>query len=136
MRYIVKDEGELVLYREIVLSETGLDIGKEKILFMQDNANNLKPLYTDYDLIIAPNVLEELTCPILFLENIHERLTDDGLLVIASTYDWGNMHIRREHWPGGFKKDGEPLTSFEGIRELLNPHSNWKDSVQFNKNAS
>lgn len=122
MRYIVKDEGELVLYREIVLSETGLGFGKEKILFMQDNANNLKPLYTDYDLIIAPNVLEELTCPVLFLENIHERLADNGLLVVTSSYDWENKHIKREHWPGGFKKDGEPLTSFEGIRELLNPH--------------
>lgn len=122
VRYIIKDEGELVFYRELVLSETGLGKGKEKILFMQDNANNLKPIYTGYDLIIVPNLLEELTCPILFLQHIHERLNKNGLLVLASTYDWELNNIKREHWPGGFKRDGEPVSSFEGIKEMLSTH--------------
>ena len=122
IRYIVKDEGELVFYRDLVLSETGLGKGKENILFMQDNANNLKPLYTGFDLIIAPNLLEELTCPILFMKNIHERLNDGGTLILTSTYDWESNNIKREHWPGGFKKDGEPVTSFEGIKEILSMH--------------
>ena len=89
---------------------------------MQDNANNLKPIYTNYDLIVAPNLLEELTCPILFLQSIHERLNDNGILILASTYDWEKNDIKREHWPGGFKKDGEPVTSFEGIKEILSAH--------------
>jgi len=122
VRYIIKDEGELVFYRELVLSETGLGKGKENILFMQDNANNLKPIYTGYDLIIVPNLLEELTCPILFLQQIHERLNKDGLLLLASTYDWELNNIKREHWPGGFKRDGEPVSSFEGIKEILSTH--------------
>lgn len=122
MRYIVKDEDELVFYRELVLSGTGLGEGKEKILFMQDNANNLKPIYTGYDLIIAPNLLEELTCPILFLKNIHERLNNNGLLLISSTYDWETNNIKQEHRPGGFKQDGEPVTSFDGIKNILNEH--------------
>jgi len=91
---------------------------------MQDNANNLKPIYSNYDVIIAANVLEELTCPILFLQKINERLNDKGILVIASTYDWNSTGIKREHWPGGFKKDGEPLTSFEGIKEILSVNFN------------
>ncbi len=122
IRYIVKDEGELVFYRELVLTETGLGKGKENVLFMQDNANNLKPLYAGYDLIVAPNLLEELSCPILFLKNIHERLNSGGTLILASTYDWELNNIKREHWPGGFKKDGEPVTSFEGIKEILCEH--------------
>lgn len=122
MRYIVKDEGDLVFYREVVLTEKGFGNENEKILFMQDNANNLKSIYTGYDVIIAPNLLEELNCPILFLKNIHERLNNNGLLIIASTYDWELNNIKREHWPGGFKQDGEPLTSFEGIKELLASH--------------
>ena len=122
IRYIVKNEGELVFYREVVLSEFGLGTTAEKILFMQDNANNLKPIYAGYDLIVAPNLLEELNCPILFLENIHERLNNNGLLIIASTYEWDNHHTKREHWPGGFKQDGEPITSFDGIQQLLSAH--------------
>ena len=119
MRYIVKDEGELLHYREIVLSDLKLESGQDKILFMQDNANNLKPIYTNFDVIVASNILEELTCPILFLQKIHERLNDKGILVISSTYDWDSTGIKREHWPGGFKKDGEPVTSFEGMKEIL-----------------
>lgn len=131
MRYIVQDEGELVLYREVVLSETGLGEGAEKITFMQDNANNLKPIYTGYDLIVAPNLLEELNCPILFLQTIHERLNDNGLLLIASTYDWQKNNIKPEHWPGGFKRDGEPVTSFDGIKDILEKHFNL-EKVPFN----
>ena len=119
IRYIVKDEGELVFYREVLLEDFELGANKENILFMQDNANNLKPIYTGYDLIIVPNLLEELVCPILFLKNIHERLNDNGLLIIASAYEWEANMVERKHWPGGFKQDGEPVTSLEGIRNIL-----------------
>jgi hypothetical protein len=27
--------------------------------------------------------------------------------------------VERKHWPGGFKQDGEPVTSFEGIQNIL-----------------
>ncbi len=119
MRYIVKNEGKLVLYREIVLAETGLEKNIEKIQFMQDNANNLKPIYFGYDLIIAPNLLEKMIDPVLFLETIHKRLNHKGFLVIASTYDWEGNALNIEHWPGGFKQDGEPFTSLDGLKNLL-----------------
>lgn len=119
MRYIVKDEGEMIYYREVLLDDLQLGENKKNILFMQDNANNLKPIYTGYDLIIAPNLLEELICPILFLKAIHERLNENGLLLIASTYEWEINRVERKHWPGGYKLDGEPFTSFEGIRQIL-----------------
>lgn len=122
MRYISKDEGELVFYRDLVLADTALAEGKDKILFVQDNANNLKPIYSGYDLIVAPHVLEEMLQPTLFLENIHSRLNAGGILVIASSYDWDKNNIAMEYRPGGFKKDGEPVTSSEGIEALLSPH--------------
>ncbi|MPN39198.1 hypothetical protein SDC9_186726 [bioreactor metagenome] len=119
MRYIVRDENDLVFYREIVLADTDLDKGLDRIKFMQDNANNLKPNYTGYDLIIAPGMLGELSCPKQFLSDLHQRLNDGGYLVIASDYDWERYHIKPECRPGGFKKDGEPVTSLDGISELL-----------------
>jgi 5-histidylcysteine sulfoxide synthase/putative 4-mercaptohistidine N1-methyltranferase len=122
IRYIVKDEGELVFYREIVLSDMGLESGKDNILFMQADANNIKPIYSGYDLIIVPNLLEELICPILFLKSIQERLNENGILIITSTYNWDGNETKRAHWPGGFKQDGEPLTSFEGIQVILDKH--------------
>jgi 5-histidylcysteine sulfoxide synthase/putative 4-mercaptohistidine N1-methyltranferase len=121
MRYIVADENELLLYREVVLAETGLGAGNERIKFMQDNANNLKPVYTNFDLIILPTVLEELINPVKFLSEINTRLNAGGRLVIASDYDWSNV---KEGKPGGFKQDGEPVTSLDGITSALSPHFN------------
>lgn len=119
MRYIVKDEGELVFYREIVLEQKGLGSGMERISFLQDNPNNLKPVHSGFDLIVLPHVLEELSCPILFLKDIYKRLNPGGYLVIASDYDWDKFQIKPEHWPGGFKRDGEPVTSMDGIKSIL-----------------
>ena len=119
-RYVMKEEGELVLYRDVVLSDFSLGENKENITFKQDNAQNLKPIYKDYDVIVAANLLEELNDPIEFLSNIHTRLNDNGCLILTSTYNWKDEI--RENWPGGFKKDGEPVTSLDGIKEILEKH--------------
>ena len=60
---------------------------------------------------------EELDKPKEFLASIHTRLNDHGYLIIASSYDWKEQ--TRENWPGGFKKDGEPVTSLDGIKDIL-----------------
>lgn len=122
VRYTMKDEGELRFFRDIVLSEYGLLDGKDNIVFMQADAMNLKPNYTGYDLIVIPNLLEELSDPVHFLSSIHERLNDDGYIVIASAYNWKLENTKRDKWIGGFKQDGEPVTSLDGIKEVLSPH--------------
>lgn len=120
MRYVMKDEGELVFYRDVVLTNFGLGQNKENITFKQDDAQNLKPNYKGYDVIVAANLLEELNNPKEFLGAIHTRLNDGGYLIISSTYNWKDE--ARENWPGGFKKDGEPVTSLDGIKEILGEH--------------
>lgn len=120
-RYTMKDEGELVFFRDILLSDFDLSETIENVLFMQADAMNLKPNYTGYDLIIVPGLLEELSDPVLFLSRIHERLNDEGYLLLASNYEWDLEKTDRDNWPGGFKRDGEPVTSLDGIKELLEP---------------
>ena len=122
MRYIVRDENELLFYREVLLNNPAHVEHAHKIKFLQDNANNLKPLHSGYDVIIVPRLLEELTNPKQFLVNIHERLAPGGWLVLASDYDWECNKIEADCRPGGFKRDGEPVSSFEGISEILSAH--------------
>ena len=119
IRYTMKDEGELQFFRDVVLDDFGFAEVKDRILFMQADAMNLKPNYTGYDLVIIPALLEELSNPSLFLSKINSRINENGYLIIASDYDWDIDNVSQENRPGGFKKDGEPVTSLDGIKELL-----------------
>jgi len=87
--------------------------------FWQGDAINLKPQFTGHDLIFCGNLLDRLYDPGKFLESIHERIRPGGLLVLASPYTWLEEFTPREHWIGGFKKDGESVTTLDALRERL-----------------
>lgn len=122
VRYTTADEGELVSYRERKLTDFGLDEFRNKVVFFQGDACNLKPHFSGYDLIIAANLIDRLYSPSKFLDAVHERLSLVGLLLIASPYTWLTEHTRREDWIGGFKKNGESFTTLDGLKEILAPH--------------
>jgi 5-histidylcysteine sulfoxide synthase/putative 4-mercaptohistidine N1-methyltranferase len=119
IRYTLVDEGELVSYRERRLSDYGLDDARSRVEFMQGDACNLKANLAGYDLILAGNLIDRLYNPRKFLDTVHERINPGGLLLIASPYTWLAEHTPREEWIGGFKRDGESLTTLEGLREIL-----------------
>lgn len=119
LRYTLVEEGELVAYRERSLAELGLDKVAHNVEFFQGDACNLKPVFTGYDLILAANLIDRLYSPEQFLSSVHERLNQGGLLLIASPYTWLPEHTKRESWIGGFKKDGESFTTFDGLKIIL-----------------
>ena len=122
-RYVITDEGELVLYKDIKLSEiAGLEDVKDKIAFMQGDACNLANKYTNYDFVFAGELLDKLYDPHKFLALIKDRITAGGMLVIVSAYDWQEDITPREKWLGGFKANtGESYTTLEGLSEALSP---------------
>ena len=122
LRYELPEEGEIVSYHERRLADLGLSEAAGRIEFYQADALNLKAQFADYDLILAANLLDRLSNPGKFLDTIHERLKEDGILVIASPYTWLEEFTRRENWIGGFRKDGEPYSTLDGLRARLKPH--------------
>lgn len=122
LRYTLAEEGELVSYRERRLADLGLESVRHKVDFLQGDACNLKALHTGYDLIVAANLIDRLYSPKKLLENIHTRLNPGGLLLIASPYTWLEEHTPRAEWIGGFKQDGENVTTLDGLKALLGKH--------------
>lgn len=122
MRYTMKDQGDLVHYREVVLADYGLTKGKDEICFFQGDINNLKPNFTGYDVIVMPDILQEIARPRAFLKNIQERLNKGGKLIIASDYDWDLKKTEHKYWLGGYKKDGEPVTPPDALAKTLSEH--------------
>ena len=92
---------------------------RDRVAFFQGDACNLKPQFTGFDLILAANLIDRLYSPTRFLAQCHERLNPGGLLVIASPYTWLTEHTPREEWLGGFKRDGETVTTLDGLKAVL-----------------
>ncbi|MDP3006479.1 5-histidylcysteine sulfoxide synthase [Methylotenera sp.] len=120
--YTLIDEGQLLSYKARTLANMGLDKVREKVEFLQGDACNLKPILTNYDLILAANLIDRLYSPKKFLSSVHERLNIGGILLIASPYTWLEEHTRREEWIGGFKQSAENFTTLDGLKEQLGQH--------------
>jgi len=131
-RYQLENEGELVDFHEVSLIDVDLPCS-ENILFSQGDASNLKAVFKDYNVILAQHVLEQSYDPRLFLQSVHQRLHNDGLLVIVSTYDFNEQQTEKNNWLGGIKINGENVTGFDGLSSLLAPHFNLLEQHQLTR---
>lgn len=119
LKYVRTEEGKLTSPRACTLSDLGLAPYRDRVQFFQADVCNLKGLYTGYDLIFAGNLIDRLYNPIQFLKEISTRVNQGGLLIISSPYTWREEFTEREYWVGGFRKNGERYTSFEGLKDIL-----------------
>ncbi len=122
-RYVIADEGELVVYKTAQLSNfNGYDDVKSKIRFTQGDACNLTARLTGYDLVFAGNLLDRLYDPARFLHIIQDRIREHGLLILISPYRWKEAFTPRDQWLGGYKSNtGESYTTLDGIADALQP---------------
>ena len=119
LRYSMPTEGELKNFYEVRLADFNLDEERNKVSFWQADACNLKPLYTDFDLVFGGNLLDRLYDPKKFLDSLASRINEGGLLILTSPYTWQEESTPKEKWIGGYKKDGENVTTLEGLKEIL-----------------
>ncbi len=119
LRYTMPTEGELESYHEIKLSNFDLKDACDKVAFWQADACNLKPIYKDFDLIFAGNLIDRLYDPKKFLDSLPSRVNKGGLLILTSPYTWQEESTPKEKWIGGYKRDGENVTTLQGLEEIL-----------------
>ena len=119
LRYVMPTEGELEDFHEVRLSDFNLENKADKVAFWQADACNLKPIFKDFDLIFAGNLIDRLYDPKKFLESIYERLNEKGLFILTSPYTWQEESTSKDKWIGGYKRDGENVTTLQGLEEIL-----------------
>lgn len=115
----IPTEGELTQPQSVALEPLGLDRHASRVVFLQGDACNLKPQFTDYDLVFAGNLIDRLYDPALFLQQITARLRSGAVLALTSPYTWLEEYTQKARWLGGLRENGEPLTSFAGIERAL-----------------
>ena len=119
VRFTAATEGELVEFKEVSLASLGYAELKNKVVFSQGDACNLKPQFKDYDLIFCGNLIDRLYDPALFLELITQRLNSNGYLVLTSPYTWLEEYTEKSKWLGGVKVNGENFSTLDGLKEKL-----------------
>ncbi len=119
LTYKIAKEGELFDEKSVSLKDFGLEEIKERVTFMQGDACNLKDIYTGYDLIFCSNLIDRLYYPQKFLDDIPNRVNDDGLLVLLSPYTWLEDYTPKKNWLGGFVKDGKEIKTLDTLKENL-----------------
>lgn len=119
-KYQIKEEGDLCQYYEIILSKL-FDIDKTaNIIFQQGDLCNLDKKIGSYDLVVASNIIEKISDPETFLNNIDKFINSGGYLIITSTYTWQEKYTTKDNWLGGYKcTDGENVTTLSGIKKVL-----------------
>jgi 5-histidylcysteine sulfoxide synthase/putative 4-mercaptohistidine N1-methyltranferase len=120
IQYVLPEEGDLVSHHERRLESFGLT--GDRVELFQADACNLKAIHEGFDLVLAANLIDRLYSPRTFLTSIHERMNPGGVLVLTSPYTWLEEFTERPEWVGGFKRDGEPVTTLDGLIETLRPH--------------
>jgi len=118
IRYTLENEGDIVDFHEIKLSDIDL-LNSKSIHFSQGDASNLKSTLSGYDVILAQHVLEQSYEPRLFLQNVQQRLNANGLLIVVSNYHFTEQQAGKKTWLGGVKINGENVTGFEGLSAIL-----------------
>jgi 5-histidylcysteine sulfoxide synthase/putative 4-mercaptohistidine N1-methyltranferase len=119
IRYMMTGEGENHWFAEARLEDFGLRDSASKVEFWQADASNLTDKYRGYCFILAENVISEAIDPVRFLHDIHTRLISGGILAIVDHYERDNVLVKDALPVGGYRKDGEPFSFFEGLTELL-----------------
>jgi len=119
LRYTVPTEGELESFHEINLANYNLEDEAKKVSFWQADACNLKPIFKEFDLIFAGNLIDRLYDPQKFLNALADRINDGGMLILTSPYTWQEESTPKEKWIGGYKRDGENVTTLQGLEEIL-----------------
>ncbi|MDD2791115.1 MAG: 5-histidylcysteine sulfoxide synthase [Sulfurimonas sp.] len=115
-----KEEGDLLTYKKVTSEELGYSKLGEKVSFWQGDACNLKPNFSGYDLILATNLIDRLYSPMLFLESVHERLNQDGVLILTSPYTWQESSTKKELWLGGYKdENGNEIKTIDTLQKVL-----------------
>lgn len=122
IRYLRLDEGENQSYLEKWLRDFGLQEQAERVEFWQADVSNLAEKYGGYDFILAENAIEGAINPLRWLQDIHTRLSARGILAIADSYAYDPAITLPENRIGGFRKDGEPFSSLDGLKQTLGCH--------------
>lgn len=116
LSYDVAEQGEL-RHRLTACRPDGVLAGR--VRFEQGDAQALRPDLGTFDVVLLANLLCRLAEPRRCLARMATLVRPGGQLVITTPSTWRQIHTPREHWLGGFTRDGRAVRTLDGLTEAL-----------------
>lgn len=118
--YHAKLEGEIC---QEIKKSIDTTIERNRVIFsVMDAQMASKSKLGTFDAILAANLLCRLSQPREFLENIHNLLNHQGLLVLTTPCSWSEVYTKKSDWMGGKYRKNEILFTEQEIFKILNAH--------------
>lgn len=95
------------------------DIDRTRVQFEQGDAHDLRDHLGQFDVVLLANLVDRLREPARCLERLSGLVNPGGQLIITTPGTWLEEYTPREHWLGGFERDGQTVTTLDGLRAHL-----------------
>lgn len=119
LAYARTDEGALTTPLQALVP---LNVDRNRVAFEQGDAMNLRADLGTFDVVLMANLIDRLTEPQRCLARLPALVNRGGQLIVTSPYTWLEEFTPRENWLGGFERDGQRVTTLDGLRAALEPH--------------
>jgi putative 4-mercaptohistidine N1-methyltranferase len=110
------DEGDLATP---LTARVPQGIERSRVRFERGDAMALRGGLGEFDVVLMANLIDRLSEPRRCLEKLPGLVRAGGQLVITSPYTWLEEFTPREHWLGGFRRDGKAVTTLDGLSSAL-----------------
>jgi putative 4-mercaptohistidine N1-methyltranferase len=110
------DEGSLTTTLTARAPE-GVDCSRTA--FERGDAMDLRADLGDFDIVLAANLVDRLSNPALFLARLPQLVRPGGQLIITTPGTWLEEFTPREHWLGGYEREGMRVSTLTGLRSVL-----------------
>ena len=117
----VPTEGDLREKKTLSLKALNLAETASRANFAVEDAGKLDlGIYGGNDLIFCGNLIDRLSDPIEFLQNIHKYLNPKGIFVNVSPYTWLEDFSSKSKWVGGYvDQEGKEVKTHDGLKKIL-----------------
>ena len=114
--YSRTDEGALTT---TLLARVPEGVDSTRATFEVGDAMALRDGLGAFDVVLMANLIDRLSEPQRCLARLPALVRPGGQLVITSPYTWLEEFTPREHWLGGYERDGGRVTTLDGLRSAL-----------------
>jgi len=119
MDYSMTTEGYLSTKH---VAEISSNIDRQRCQFWQGDACDLPTDLGKFDCVLSSNLICRLPQPMTFLQRCADLVAPGGILVLVTPYSFSEDYTPKEHWIGGFVKDGKEVKAADTVKSVFDPH--------------